>query len=182
MFQVSSFASIMFQVLSFKFQENRGQLLIEAMVGIGIVMVGLLGIVSLISRSASLNRVVSNQLIATYLASEGIEITKNFIDNNIIQFNPWNSGLTTAGRFNVDYKSSNLQDVPFEENRALLLDSNTGFYSYQQIGNPTPFVRIINIGLIGSDEIKVNSVVNWTDRGGAQFEVNLEDHFFNWRP
>jgi len=161
---------------------NKGQLLIEAMVGLSIAMLGLLGIVSLISHSASLNRVVSNQFIATYLASEGIEITKNIIDNNIIQSNPWNSGLTTAGSFNVDYKSSNLQDVPFDENRALLFDSATGLYSYYQKGDPTPFIRMIKIKPIGSDEIKVNSVVSWTDRGGAKFSVDLEDHFFNWRP
>jgi len=166
---------------SITFQENSGQLLIEAMVGISIATVGLLGIVGLVSRSASLNRVVSNQFIATYLASEGIEIAKNLIDNNIVQSNSWNSGFTTAGSFNIDYKSLNLQDVPFAENRALLFDPATGLYSYQK-GDPTPFIRIINIEPIGSDEIKVNSVVNWIDRGGAKFSVNLEDHFFNWRP
>ncbi len=156
---------------------NSGQLLIESMIGISIVVVGLLGVVGLLSRSASLNRVVSQQLIANYLASEGIEITKNIIDANIIKEDPWNQGFSN-GNFEADYTSLILQ---FNQDRFLSVDPTNGFYGYQS-DNPTLFKRIINIKLVGSEEIKVNSTVKWNTRGGGQFEVNLEDHFFNWRP
>ncbi|TRZ65012.1 MAG: hypothetical protein D4Q79_00255 [Spirochaetia bacterium] len=156
---------------------DSGQLLIESMIGIGIVVVGLLGVVGLLSRSASLNRVVSQQLIANYLASEGIEITKNIIDANIIKKDPWNQGFSN-GNFEADYTSLILQ---FNQDRFLSVDSTNGFYGYQS-GAPTLFKRTINIKLVSSEEIKVNSIVRWNTRGGGQFEVNLEDHFFNWRP
>jgi len=167
----------MFQVLSFKIQEDRGQLLIESMIGISIAVVGLLGILGLVSRSTSLNRVVSEQFIASYLAAEGIEIVKNLIDANIIQHKPWNKGFSN-GSFEADYLSLGLTP---NQNRFLLFDSTNNLYGYQS-GTPTSFTRTINIQLIGSEEIKVNSIVKWKTRGGGQFEVNLEDHFFNWRP
>ncbi|MDP3014873.1 MAG: hypothetical protein Q8N28_00390 [bacterium] len=156
---------------------NSGQLIIESMIGISIAVVGILGVLTLLSRSISLNRVVSDQFTGAYLAAEGIEITKNLIDANIIQSKPWNQGFS-SGSFEADYNSTNLEP---NQNRQLLFDSANNIYSYDA-GNPTNFIRTVNIQLIGSEEIKVNSLVKWTTRGGGQFEVNLEDHFFNWRP
>ncbi len=154
-----------------------GYLIIESMISISIVVVGLLGILAVSSRSISLNRVISDQFIANYLAAEGIEIVKNLIDANIIQRKPWNQGFSN-GSFEVDYKSLNLEP---NQNRKILFDASNNFYSYQN-GNPTNFIRTINIQMVSADEIKVNSIVKLTTRGGGQFEINLEDHFFNWRP
>jgi len=176
MFQVSGFKKKMFQVSSFRFQEGRGQLLIEAMIGISMVVVGLLGIFGLVSRSISLNRVVSDQFIANYLAAEGIEIVKNLIDANIIQNKPWNEGFFN-GSFEADYTSLSLTQ---NQDRFLSFDAANNLYSYQS-GSPTPFKRVISIQLIGSEEIKVNSIITWKTRGAGEFTINLEDHFFNWR-
>lgn len=156
---------------------NKGYILIEAIIGISIAIIGILGILGLLSRSASLNRVVADQFIGNYLAIEGIEITKNLIDANIIQQRPWNYGFNT-GSFEVDYSSLNLEP---NQDRRILFDSINKRYNYQT-GTQTNFARTVNIELIGSEEIKVNSVVKWTTRGSGKFEVNLEDHFFNWRP
>ncbi len=157
---------------------NKGQLLIESMIAISIITIGLLGIIGLLSRSMSLNRVVSDQFTANYLAMEGIEVVKNLVDANVIQSKPWNQDFT-SGSFELDYQRHNLP-LEFNQNRPILFDSTNGHYSYQS-GSPTSFIRTINIELIGSEEIKVNSIVNWKTRGGGRFEVNLEDHFFNWR-
>lgn len=156
---------------------NKGYLLIESIIGISVAIVGILGILNLLSRSTSLNRVISNQFVGNYLAAEGIEITKNLIDANIIQKKPWNNGFT-SGSFGADYLSVGLAP---DQNWPILFDSVSNRYSYD-VGTPTLFTRTINIQLIGSEEIKVNSIVRWTSRGGGQFEANLEDHFFNWRP
>lgn len=150
--------------------------MIEAMVGISIAVVGLLGVLGLVSHSLSLNHAVTDQLIGNYLAAEGIEITKNIIDANIIQKKPWNQGFSD-GSFEADYSSLNLD---FNSNRSILFDSTTDRYGYET-GSPTSFIRTINIELVGSDEIKVNSIVKWTTVGGGQFESDVEDHFFNWR-
>ncbi len=166
---------------------DTAQLLIESMIGISIVTVGLLGILGLLSRSTSLNRVVSNQFIGNYLAAEGIEIVKNIIDADWMKDETWNNDYIESGDFEIDYqtktfKSGGSFSARPAGNNPLLFDSASNLYSYQG-GNPTNFVRTIKIALSpDGNEIKVNSIVKWTTRGGGQFEVNLEDHFLNWKP
>lgn len=153
-----------------------GQLMVEAMIAISILVVGLLGIFSLLSRSLSLNRVVGDQIIATNLAAEGIELVKNLIDANVLRGGPWNLGLN-PGDYEIDFDDSVLAA---NQNRKIGFNSGSGLYGYGA-GVPTNFQRLISISQPSPDEIKINSLVNWVTRGGGQFEVNLEDHFFNWR-
>lgn len=155
---------------------NRGQMMVEAMIAITIAVVGLLGIFSLLSRSLSLNKVVSDQVVAANLASEGIELVKNLVDSNVIQRNPWNLGIN-SGIYEIDFIDSSLSS---NQNRYLNFDSATGEYSYGA-GQATRFQRKITIEQPTADEIKTNSAVKWETRGGGNFEINLEDHFFNWR-
>ncbi|MBI3046373.1 MAG: hypothetical protein HYY86_02460 [Candidatus Harrisonbacteria bacterium] len=153
-----------------------GQLMVESIIAISVLIIGLLGIFTLLSRSLSLNRVIADQSAATHLAAEGIELVKNLIDANAIQRRPWNLGVN-PGDYEVDFNDGALA-VP--QNRKLDFDSGSGQYSYDS-GSPTTFQRLIVISQPSPDELKVNSLVKWTTRGGGQFEVNLEDHFFNWR-
>ncbi|MFH1346890.1 MAG: hypothetical protein ABIH10_01420 [Spirochaetota bacterium] len=160
-----------------KNKKSGGYLLVELMIGISIAVVGLLGILGLLSRSMSLSRVISSQLTANYLAAEGVEISKNIIDANIIQGKSWNQGFDMNGSFEADYSSTNLE---LNQNRKLLFDESSNLYSYES-GEESPFTRIISVYPIGSDEIKIDSTVSWTDRGSAKFQISMEDHFFNWR-
>ncbi len=156
--------------------EKRGEALIEALIAITIIVVGLLGAYSLLSSSLSLTRVVSDRYIAANLASEGIEVVKNLIDFNVLNNKPWNQNLASAGDFEVVYNSISLP--PFL-GKVLFHNAETGLYSYDASGVPTRFIRKIVIGPKGANEIQVNSKVSWVSRGGASFEINLEDHFFN---
>ena len=150
--------------------------MVEVIIAITILTIGFLGILGLISSAISLNRTVSDQFIANYLSMEGIEIVKNLIDANVMQDKPWNDGFS-SGDFEVNYKSVSLEN---NSSRRILFDSITGYYNYQE-GKQTPFIRTINIALMGADQIKVKSTVKWSGRGG-KFETNLESYFFNWRP
>jgi hypothetical protein len=152
----------------------------EALVAMTIIMVGLLGIFSLLSRSLSLNRVVADRYVASYLAAEGIELVKNKIDNNVINRRAWNTGITN-GDFEID-AYGNLALNPISGNQAALLrfDNNRGSYAYAG-DQTTRFRRKINIRLLGGgDELKVTAIVSWLGRGEADFEVALEDRFFNY--
>lgn len=154
---------------------NRGQTLVESLVAISILTTGFLGILTLLARSLSLNRVISDNYTATYLAAEGIEIVKNIILNNRIQNIPWNSGLST-GVYEVMYDDAALED---NQNRNLLFDTSEHLYGYTR-GQPTNFRRKIEIEEINANELKVKSIVLWTTRGGGSFSVELEDRFFRW--
>ncbi len=156
---------------------RRGYLLVESIIAIMIVTVGLLGIFSLLSRSLSLNRVVSDRVKAAYLGAEGIEIVKNLLDNNLIQERPWNAGVGD-GEYEIDYKSLTLSP---KEDRFLSFNPSDGFYSYGDF-QPTNFQREVTIDNSEDGQtMRVNSNVKWITRGGGKFEINLEDHFFNWR-
>lgn len=155
---------------------NNGYLLIEVMVAISLLTIGLFGIMSLSSNAIGLNRIVSDQFIANYLAMEGIEVVKNIIDSDAINGKTWGESLS-SGDFEISYDSLALE---YNQRRYIKFDENAGRYGYQN-GIETPFVRTIYIEKPSSNEIKVNSIVSWTGRGEAKFDVNLEDHFFNWK-
>ncbi len=160
-----------------RYRKNKGYILIEAIIAITIAVVGLLGIFSLLSRSLSLNRVVADRFVASYLAAEGIEIVKNLIDNNILAGKPWNEGLS-SGRYEVDYTDTGLRP---DSNRFININSETGAYGYAELV-PTLMKRAITIRNSADGEvITVNSRANWITRGGGTFDITLEEHLFHWR-
>jgi hypothetical protein len=169
-----------------KSAKSSGQALVEVMVAVAILTVGFLGIVTLLSRALALNRVVADNYVATYLAAEGIEITKNIIDSNTIQGLPWNTGngvsgctgSTKVGGCEVDLESVSMRGYT---GQPLDFDPNTNLYDYSGSATPTSFRRRITIDLVGQNELKVESTVTWITRGGGTSEVVLEDHFHNWR-
>ncbi len=167
---------------------QKGQSLIEVMVAITMLTVGFLGISSLLSRSLALNRVVTNQLTATYLASEGIEIAKNLIDHDVYG---QSSGATTGwgscfnkGRtdFELDYTTidcSTLASFVFPGD-PLWYHPDTHLYDYNESGGiATSFTRRIRVEMSG-DEITVIAIVYWPGFGGSAGSINLEDHFYKW--
>jgi Tfp pilus assembly protein PilV len=173
----------------FFIKNKSGQILIETMVALGMVVIGVLGLLSLLSSSIGINKVVSDQYVASYLASEGIEIVKNIIDNNVVENQPFNNGLLNCqppagcrAQYD-DYELS--QDNPNEPIKFYSSDNSSDLYRYAyqySTGDDTSFVRVITVseGTI-EDELVVHSIVNWTTRGGAQSSIDLEDHFYNWR-
>lgn len=157
---------------------NRGIALVESIIAISVITIGVVAMLSLISRSLSLNRVVTDRYVAANLAAEGIELTKNLISHNLLTGEAWNKGFSTSqGEYEIDYRGVALQ--PWSD-RFLKFDGTT--YQYAD-GNLTTYKRRIVVEPIGSpiDEMRVNAIVSWTSRGNANFSVNLEDHFFNWR-
>lgn len=160
-------------------QGRQGQLLVEAMVAISVMVIGLLGIFSLISQSLGLYRVAYEEYIGANLAAEGIEVVKSILDSNVIRGSgPWNEGLASDGDFALQYDSQSLDATSV--NKSLLYEPVSGVYNYAS-GTPTNFKRVITIRNVSSDEIQVNSKVSWKSRGGLDLSLNLEDHFFNWR-
>lgn len=157
---------------------NKGQLLVELMVAISVMVIGMLGIFTVLSQSLGLSKVATNQYVAANLAAEGIEVVKNIIDANTINSVAWNEGVSVSGTYRVQYNSTSLNGAGV--NNFLNYDQSTGLYSYDS-GNPTNFRRIITINNVSPDEIRVSSRVEWKDRGGASFDIEVEDHFLNWR-
>jgi len=153
----------------------KGQAIVESIIALSVLTIGFLSLIALISNAIGLSRVNSEYYIATYLAAEGIEVVKNIIDTNVINSRSWND-TAQYEEYEVEYNSDDLSQ---NRNRFLNFDPNSKVYSYSSNGDPTPFKRLIKITNINSNHIRVESIVSWTSRGGAQFQVDLEDHFYN---
>lgn len=170
---------------------RQGQVLLEALVALSALTVGFLGVLGLISQSISLNRVIADNHVATYLAAEGVEVIKNLIDHNVFLAagggaTAWNQGFAD-GCYEVDYQTLTLPPQVGCNSISLLnnirLDTNTGLYDYTAGGASvviTPFKRYIRVTKIGGDELQVVSTVWWTTRGGGTFTADIETRFFNW--
>lgn len=161
-------------------KRQSGQVLIESVVSISLVTVGLLGILTLLSNSIAFNRNVTNKFVATYLAAEGIEVIKNIEDTNFTHRDRgdlWNLHLND-GTYEIAYDSAG--DLTAATSRPLLFDSSTGVYNYDPSGQPTIFTRTVQITNRPPYELIVTSTVQWVDKGKPE-QVELEDHFFNWR-
>jgi hypothetical protein len=161
---------------------SAGQFLIEILAAAAIVIVGVLAVFMLLTVSLGNTRVVSNYFIATYLASEGIEVVKNIIDGKVLKsgVEDWDN-ILADGNYELAYDSENLESIGSDEARFLKLNRNgDAFYSYND-GEVTPFKRRINISKSSTgDYIKVTSEVFWQNRG-REFKVQLEDYFFRWK-
>lgn len=79
----------------FCFKGEGGQSIVEALVVIAIISAGAIGIMGMLSYSLGINREVANQYIAVYLASEGIEVLRNIMDDNFKDESAanWNKSL-----------------------------------------------------------------------------------------
>jgi Tfp pilus assembly protein PilV len=172
----------------FNTKSKKGQSLIEAIVALGVLTVGFLGIVSLLSKSLFYGRDVSDTMKATYLASEGIEITKNLIDHDIalaLEGNGGGWGACFAGKggtdFEMDYAAT-CDNITLYSGKPLLFDSASNLYGYTLSASAltTNFVRKIRV-VENGNEITVNSIVTWSTGPIRTQSINIEDQFYNWQ-
>ncbi len=158
----------------------QGQMLIESLLAMGIITVGVVGVVGLASRSIGQTRGVSDQFVAVNLAAEGLEVSKNILDSNVVNGRPWNEGFA-PGDYEVDYTSDSLSSLSGSPH-ALRFDSSSGLYSYSGLGSLTSFKRTITIEQVNQYQIRARSKVDWLSReGNKNRSVVLETDFLNWR-
>lgn len=161
-----------------------GQILVESIVGISVALMGLLGVLTLLTRSYAYTQSAGQRFVATYLAAEGIEVVRSMVDKNYVDNQPWNRGISPEVPYAVNFDSQNLTPVSGTAD-PLLYDPATGIYRSDIYGTSegaTPFHRIVEISYPEENlnEMIVISRVSWTTKGENN-EVVLEDHFFDWR-
>ncbi len=177
-----------------KARNRNGQSLVEAMIALSVLVTGFLGIMTLLSQSFFLSRTTSDRLIATYLASEGIELAKNLIDHDVYAGNGWGVCFAVpvggSGDYEVDYATlTQGQNCPpaVYSGRYLIFDQTAHLYGYNFASTSTDdlavtdFTRDIRVAVPAAsqgNEIVVTSIVGWSNGQN----IILEDHFYNWRP
>ena len=164
-------------------KKQAGQILVESIVGISVALMGLLGVLTLLTSSYAYTQSAGQRFVATYLAAEGIEVVRSMVDKNYVDNQPWNRGIFPEVPYAVNFDSQNLTPVSGVD--PLLYDPATGIYRSDIYGTSegaTPFRRIVEISYPEENlnEMIVISRVSWATKGEDN-DVVLEDHFFDWR-
>ena len=137
---------------------NRAFSLLETLVAISIFTVSLLGIMSVLASSISSTSYAKQKMVATYLAQEGIEHTRNLRDTSV---------LSSASRANGWVAFKTTTDITYGTNV-------TGFTRIIKMMNPNG-----SDCPCGGDEVKITSDVSWK-QGSGTFHITFSENLFNW--
>lgn len=177
----------------FNLKENRGFTILELIVAIFVLTVGIIGAYVAVQSPLHYANVYKDQLVASYLAQEGIELVRNIRDTNWLQgfeADDWKAGLVESDDFDgccsgffceVDYDDTALSSssTTASSGYRLKLDSNN-FYNYDT-GDPTNFRRKINITpetYESEERLRVTVSVFLGDSSSPLVEV--EEILYNW--
>lgn len=164
---------------TFQHSNNQAFTLIEVSVAIFLITIGVGGAITLVNQTIAFFQVTSSQLVATYLAQEGLEIVKNIRDTNLLKIHKgaggvnWSDGLLgCALGCEGDYNDSALAS---STERYLKIDG--GFYNYDS-GQESGFKREIFI-VPDSDILEVLVKVSWQERGRS-YQVSIQENLYKW--
>lgn len=154
-------------------KKQNGLSLLGVMLAIFIISIGLVAILSLISSSLNSSLTAKNEIIASGLAQEGIEMVR-FMRASSANWDNWYDSIAD-GNYLVQHNTNYLlsySDTP-------LRLGSSGLYQYDS-GNNVIFYRKINIQKLSSDEIKVMAEIKWQERGEWKYLV-AEDRLWKWQ-
>jgi hypothetical protein len=189
MYQLHSMKGILKNVLT---QKRRGFTVIEAFVGISILLIGLVGPLVLVNSNLQAGRFSRDQITAYYLAQEAIEMVREVRDENFLENDPsWLDGLSlcTGGACRVDGR---LGATPFLSCNSecsstnplsfpLLVNSSNGQYGYGS-GADSRFYRYVQITQPEGPSSAVVSVTVGFDTGRYIQEYTTTDYLRDWYP
>ncbi|MFH1769448.1 MAG: prepilin-type N-terminal cleavage/methylation domain-containing protein [Parcubacteria group bacterium] len=154
-------------------KNNKGFTLVEVLAALLVLSIGLIGAYSLISYNFVNATRIKNNVIASGLVQEGMEVVRNIRDTAWLEGIPM-SAVLTDGTYKVQWDSISLDSGSPTQ----VLKNDEGVYQYIS-GADTIFSRIITVETESNIEKKITVNVDWEDRSGVR-NVNAELHLFNW--
>jgi len=169
----------MFNLNKTKKQKN-GFSILEIITAIFIIVTGLVGIMSLVIQNIQIQYINKNNLIASQLAQEGLELIRNKRDNNWLNGIDWNDDLT-AGYYINDY-TRDINNVSGMEEARLQLKDDAGeeLYLHDTDEPDSNFSRLITITESDTEHINVSCRIEWQDRGNT-YNYVADTVLYNWR-
>src|SRR5690349_5431770 len=76
-----------------KINKNEGFTLIETLIAISVLMMAFTGPVAIATKALVAAIYSKNEIVAIYLAEEGIEVIRNMRDNNVLSNQSWTTGF-----------------------------------------------------------------------------------------
>ena len=141
-----------------------------------IIVLGLVGVLSLVIQNIEAQYVNKNVLIASDLAGEGLELVRNARDLNwLTPGNDWRQNI--IGDYAMDYRgpmSINQAVNSLDDAGARLYVDSNGFYAHEVTARPTNFYRFISVEDLG-DYLDVKCFIRWKD-GAQNHEYKAETY------
>lgn len=156
--------------------KRAGFTLLETLVALFIIGITLSGIFSVIIYNLNNASYIKNSFVASGLAQEGIELIRNYRDNDWLANRAFGTSLSAGTNWRVDWQSGALLPA---DTTAVLHKSAIGLYSYNAGDPATIFKRTIDIVKKSNDEYQVTVTVTWQERLRTP-SITAEEHFFNW--
>jgi prepilin-type N-terminal cleavage/methylation domain-containing protein len=168
---------------------QRAFTLLEVIVAIFVVSVGVGGVFAFLQNTVLLGPSLDNQLIASYLAQEGVEIVRNIRDTNYIRIvagegGSWDEGLANcSGGCEGDYTDFILNPLGGTPELLQVVSSGVGTTRYQyyayELGTLTIFQRVITIDGSISDLLQIAVEVRWQEKGVPR-SYTIDTELYNW--
>lgn len=170
------------QTINHKKQKNSGQnsrissqffgfILVEVIVAIGILMLAVPAALTIASKSVFLASYSKDQIIATYLAQEGLEIIRNHRDQNILRSDTWLKDISPGDCAPecivaiAIFPSLDPLIAPCVSCSSILYNNTaSGAYAHSSGSGwvPTKFSRVVRINSVLPNEIRVHSIVTYS--------------------
>ena len=181
-----------FQFSIFNFQKSGGFTLVETIVAIGVISVGFVGSLVLLSKSASQASTLKDRLIVAHLAEEGIEVVRNLRDTNWLKGFDWRAGLDDTSFALVNYNSTAIDTNGNVSGRECL--NYGGFYVHPTVVSScnTSFKRHIEITTKDDPDLidpntgkkaqymEVKSIVSWREKVSTK-SLTVIDNLYDWK-
>jgi prepilin-type N-terminal cleavage/methylation domain-containing protein len=167
---------------------SRGFTLVETLVAITILMVSIAGPLVIATKGLTSSGYAKNQMIASFLAQESMEVIKNKRDNNLVnkeggQINSdWLVGITDLDEYYIDASGVG---QPFKICSEPIIgigcpiyySSDTGYTNSNSSNSiQTQFYRYYSFQDFelnsGQEEVVVRVYVNWKE-GSVPFQISL---------
>lgn len=167
---------------------KKGFTLIETLVAITILILAVTGAFAAAQNGISSATFSKDQIIAFYLAQEGVEQIRNMRDRNGITqpAGGWLTGIANSGNpcvfgnaCRVDAVNNTVTSCGAPGSCPKLKLNDNGFYSYDT-GADSPFTREITLTQVSVNEVTVTSKVTWK-KGVLDREFRAVDHIMNWQ-
>ncbi|MCK9578936.1 MAG: hypothetical protein M0Q92_00610 [Methanoregula sp.] len=166
--------------------KEKGFGILEVVIATGIIIVGLVAVISFIIQSYSVSQVNRNKFAATMLAQEGIELVRNMRDSNWVSGAVWNQNIAGDGTYRIEIDASgnvNIVNVSSIDDILSKLKINSGLYQHT-LGVDTIFYRMITASntasCLAANCLQITSTVKWSERGLARnYAITVE--LYNWK-
>lgn len=156
---------------------RRGFTLVETLVAIAILMIAIAGPLVIATKGLTSALYSKDQMIASFLAQESMEVIKNVHDNNIAGSGVQNwlanlSGCTEENPCDASgINTSRIQTDCPDDGCPVYYSGSSGYNAYGD-GDQTQFSRRFWIDQIRAEEQLVHVVVTWKV-GSVPFEIHL---------